>query len=165
MPIVSAPRRGVSKGAARRERKNGDLHLQSWGGRTRTSKRRAKLDKTLGHPSHKPSSGKTLRAGGASQVTRPRGGVDDRLTPPIDLTTRSSPGAHIQTDIFSHGTQARPLAGERPYRRARVSSQCPSGRWVSAVSRAGGPPAQRLEADDERRRRRARDQDPRGGRV
>ena len=44
------------------------------------------------------------------------------MTPPIDLTTRSSTGAHIQTDIFSHGTQARPLAGERPYRRARVSS-------------------------------------------
>ena len=68
----------------------------------------------------------------------------------------------IQTDIFPHGAQARPLAGELPRGRARVSPECPSGGRVPALSGAGRPRSQRLEADAARRLRGARDPDPRG---
>src|SRR3989441_1055911 len=86
--------------------------------------------------------------------------------PPSPISTHALDLAHhIQTDIFSYGAQAAPLAGERPRRRARVSPECPSRCRVPAVSSAGTPPAQRLEADDEGWPRRAGDPYPRGRRV
>src|SRR3989442_15377269 len=86
--------------------------------------------------------------------------------PPSPISTHALDLAHhIQTDIFSYGAQAAPLAGESPPPRARVSPECPSRCRGPAVSSAGTPPAQRLEADDEGRPRRAGDPYPRARSV